>query len=587
MLAILAGILAVCVTVAVLLVLAGHSVYSRIIPPSANRALGAGFSFFLGLSLFMSSYRLLGLLTSDARLSLALSALLVCIIGLTKTNRTALKNILSKKREYVLSLACIALLYTLIIMFWVQPDEPKGMGVPYYNVGTLHSGRYANIATYIIQTNRIPVLGQNYGQSLLATLPMSIGLNNPFPALSAWLAISLFFLATTLTGIFQFLGLKGAKAYYGVAVVMFGNAALSFSHVQIIDSGSPPLLSGYTDSVASIGSFLLFLYLLNASYRKETASWWGLCAALAALGFSWAITAPQNVVAAVITLCGLLAYSFKTRRKSTHGTVAIGLVLALSVALGALGGGMMTPKGWIDRGVDIPGITEIFPDNPAAGNASGGIYHGKGVEVQPILPCLFQGGESWLSCNDVYAYASHDAENKLIGQLRGPRWYASLEETEYVVETFLWGSLRMVFFPLLGLALLAYHLNSRRGLPALERKSDSTMSGLLAASVAVFLPGFILCLLLMVQDYKWPLTRFMIPGYALSMICLAVCLGRYSRFIKNRWVQAFSVLAVSAIIFAGPLYSVLLRVYLNLSSPDLPSFLLRVGEYALRSGIYP
>lgn len=72
----------------------------------------------------------------------------------------------SRFTKTLIILLTILFFFAFSFFFWLPP-LPSSIG-PMDLIGSLHSVRYAWIANYILETNAMPVLAQNYAQSILA-----------------------------------------------------------------------------------------------------------------------------------------------------------------------------------------------------------------------------------------------------------------------------------------------------------------------------------------------------------------------------------------------------------------------------------
>lgn len=71
------------------------------------------------------------------------------------------------------------------------------------SIGTLHSCRYVNIALWITENDRIPVLNQSYGQAVLGSISRLFGAENTNFTLTLWLAVSISFVHLLVYGMLR------------------------------------------------------------------------------------------------------------------------------------------------------------------------------------------------------------------------------------------------------------------------------------------------------------------------------------------------------------------------------------------------
>jgi hypothetical protein len=155
-------------------------------------------------------------------------------------------------------------------------------------MGSIETGQYANISKFIIDYNYIPDLKKNYAQSILAAFLNYSGLS-----FSASLSILLILAkAYTLTYIFLFLRKSQTIINSIVVASLFSivGISLSTSSILIIDSGFPFLGIGYFDTVFSILTLMIFIFLKVSSNFKINNFHKFL------FFVSWLIYAPQNLI---------------------------------------------------------------------------------------------------------------------------------------------------------------------------------------------------------------------------------------------------------------------------------------------------
>lgn len=158
---------------------------------------------------------------------------------------------------------------------------------PHNPFGSIETGRYANIAKFIVEYNYVPSLKQNYFQSIMSAAMHKILNTNFVFNLFFLLLFSKFLLAQYFFNIFS----EKLNKYLSVLLVMF----LFFCGVSIenqyyinVDTGFPIMVIGYFDVVLSILSILVFIkinhnfdsknYIINTFFY-----------------YSWIIYSPQNL----------------------------------------------------------------------------------------------------------------------------------------------------------------------------------------------------------------------------------------------------------------------------------------------------
>ncbi|MDH5573533.1 MAG: hypothetical protein OEY89_17345, partial [Gammaproteobacteria bacterium] len=462
-----------------------------------------GFSFFIGITLFIVLYKLLGDVFVGASTAAYLSlGILICthLYLVSRAKTTILPSVAHYdwKRVGLLVLLFLSI-YIFVTLAWSNvflypPGKPSN---PYQMIGTLHSGRYTNIATYIYNSNELPILGQNFAQSMLASASMFFSANKPFMALSIWLSVSLFFLTLLTYGIFGRLNFTGLQRTLATVIFLFGNYSLSLTHVLTIDSGSPFMLNGYTDTILSVGSlfvFLLSIYLLN------TKSLYKLLIVSIILGAGWNWYAPQNIV-----ICGaLLAYMYLASLRNKHfdskPIFIFSFIMLLSIIVGAAGGGMLTPQKLFKGDAEIPGMHSV-------GKPSMNI---DGLKMQYYIrgddPNTFwkSGTNNQVSLQPFY----EKIINKDLGNI-----FHSISNAVYNIEERLWNAFRVIFFPILGLIFFCYLAWNKININKINSKFPIELTHIF---IFIYITGF--SIVFFVGHPKWELSRFLIPAYAIGML---------------------------------------------------------------------
>ena len=148
---------------------------------------------------------------------------------------------------------------------------------------------------YILVEDRVPRLTQNYGQSLLVGTELLLGVSGPLASLAAWLTLSQAMFTLLVFGLLRGWGLSARAAGLGTFFVLLCNVALSADYIYLIDSGSPLIYTGYTDTIGALATWLVLLCWLRVGRRrrKRTPAQLLLPALLAC---GWTITGPQSFI---------------------------------------------------------------------------------------------------------------------------------------------------------------------------------------------------------------------------------------------------------------------------------------------------
>ena len=514
--------------------------------------LQAGLGYFFGMAMFLSLWRISARILGNAKISLALSAILLLLFVLwrfrmgfrTAGDRPGKPCIVRAVLAAVLFLTFLAAFFAYILLYWVQPFSEL---LPTSMIGSLHSGRYANIATYILEKNSIPVLNQNYGQSILSSIPMFFGFNSPFLALNFWLSTSLIFLFFTAYGLFRWFGLSEGRSLAGTFMLMFGNTALSLTHVLVIDSGSPFVFNGYTDSIFSIGSMIGFLLLLQRYYRDDLRSVFHASLLISALCVSWNVASSQNVILSIVLLAVVVGVVWLRKRLSWKHAL-LGVLVVVMSAAGSVMGGMLSPKS-LQGTVDIPGAMKVEKQG----------YTG----ISPAFP-YWRG----IAGNWQFSMSDHSVSRKeLFDDVRANKSMDALHELYYRAETDLFSVIRVSFFPILGIVML-WRIAKR-----MKAAGPHVLKDLCFVSAFTLLCGIAISYSIMLNGYKWELTRFLIPGYLLGLVSFVVALDSVlegTTKVKARMIVAAVLVAMTF----GPVFNSVMILHRNiyLSKPNVVSF---------------
>ena len=562
---------------AFLFIIAGSALLSFSIPRSGTypAPLRYGFGFFIGSALFLSLYRVLGALLTDARMSLFIAtgvfiiAALALIFKFKRVDFLTTIRSLSSRQIFALLLAYL-LIGAFILVYWLPPLFPTGHVEVSSNVlGSLHSAKYTNIATYALEHDKIPLVNQSYGQSLLASIDLFFGANLPFLALSIWLSFSLLALAIALCGLFQWFGLGGKAVWLGVFVILFGQTALSLTHIQVVDSGSPWFANGYSDSIAAFATFMVFLFLVYENAMTKFKSFWPMAALLAVLAISWNIVGAQNLVLALFALVIIFAFHYHKNRASAPTLAGLLAVFCIFAIAGAMMGGMLMPSFLNNAKDPVIGVYSVSDKANLSLNIS--------------LPYFYRGASSsWVagstatvnlpmqsnqSAADVLGKKNLTSGDSLAGHLSG--WQLDLimksQETLFYYEEKLWEAIRISFFPILGLLLLKALLNWREKFGQWtigKTDADKPVADRIGAiesfcniSILLLLLGFGIAFVIQIGNYKWELSRFLIIGYSLGMIALVLSVYVISRMLKSTLQKKILWAALLFFTAFGPLYN--------------------------------
>ncbi len=508
-----------------------------------NFYLRISISYSIGLCLFFVYYIVFSFLFNSL---VSVYSFLILSTGLFFLRYSQIK--INKKLFFYFVLIFVFLL-VVVFSYWVNPLEGDSVNNPNQIIGSLHSGKYANIGSYILKTGDIPVINQNFGQSLLTSTVMILGFNSPLFILSVWLSFSLFFLLTLVYGFFKKLNFNKNFLIYAVIVVIFGGVSLSLSYVLVLDSGSPLLLNGYSDSINSFTSFLAFIFILGRDIFMKKRILINECLIFFLMFFSWGIYAPQNSIIGFFMLCVLVIYSYF--RKGCYGNYSyVLLVVGFGILISLFFGGMLSPIFLIED-VNIPGLMKVSKENSSF------------ISPGPVLPYIAPVLKG--TNHSIWLYE----DNKIIFEKGLNLNHGKIQGLIFLIERMFWDSLRVLFFPILGFVLMFFCLRKLNRFR--ESKNLKFYYFFLYSSLVCFLIGFIFSYFFIIGGRKFELSRFMIPGYYLGMICLVIGFYLFSFFIEKKYFYPLLIL-ISIFLFMGNLLHFIQEVLNNLLNSHLGFF---------------
>jgi hypothetical protein len=503
-------------------------------------------SYFLGITIFLFLYRFLNIFINSFY-SFLFSFVLIIIITIIDFKKSYFYSIINIKwKKYLIIFVSLLLIQFL---FWIGSNE--SLNNSFSSIGSLHSIRYINIAKYIVSENEIPLLNQNYGQSLLTTIPLYFNIGGAPFSLFYWLSISTFFLFILTFGLLTWLGLSSKSAKYGSLIVMIGNTALSFTHILVIDSGSPFLFNGYSDSIISIGTFVVYIiWFIFKSKSKFKNLYLESYLFLFFLAASWNIYAPQNIIFTIIVFIFFIIKVFIKKQFSIKNLFLSFIFFVMTSLIFSFTGGMLTPKEKVKPGVNISGVMKFSRNEKVRSG------------IMPYLPYNYFNGKNW-EINDFFL-GNREKILNLKNEVAKTKKVQSISELFfqffYIFELNLWVVIKILFFPLIGLggSLLYNNLirkNSEKGMV------HFIFSYFMQLNFLLFISGFLITYSLILSGYKWELSRFLIPGIYTSMIIFTIIF--YS--LRHRLMLYNYLFNIALLMIIGPpILQSLFFIFLNL-----------------------
>lgn len=529
--------------------LIGRTILRKMGRSDGNRCYNIAGSYFIGMAVYLSLFRTLTLVMRSYRIAFWILLISAGIFAAITVYRQYFAWIITNK-GLTAGVVFIWMAHTVHALLYRLVDVSNMELTPYIGIGTIGSLRYAGIADYFVKQNRIPVLNQSYGQSLLASFSGLLGRDNLCFALTLWLAISGTFLCLLLYGVFRRFFSVGLSVLL-TCVIYMGSVSLTLAPVRVVDSDYPLLSSGYTDSVVGVATLFLYLEILIEILKHNRKLTFYHCFVSVCCVLYWAMSASHNIVVLLGTGAFFIIYLLikKDYKNVGRGAVLGGVILAASL-LGLLEGGMLTPSGLVEE-VSIEGVMSVAGPNeeePSEGIAIVPVMNYQFSKAPGVLWDLAQGTPFIKETLDCAVDALHQGE-----------WYVLL----YALAALWWDSIRIIFWPLLGvlgIGLAAYH------------QRDNRETGLWAmAGFGVLTVGYPIAFLISLNAYKWALSRFAMPFYFLGMLFLAVILGRGWNCRKG--LYCFISACCVFVILIGQVLDRILILYGNCARGDVWSLM--------------
>jgi hypothetical protein len=467
-------------------------------------------AYFIGIAFFVSMTPALYTLLGRADLALWGTLLLsVCLCALFNKSLKPFFYELFKKKSAIYVVAAL-LLYTPIVWIYWSPEakDVGGLNHPYAMVGSLHSVRYAWVANYISECISIPILGQNIGQSVLSFMGGEISRKSPFVFLYLWLISTMFFLYIFFYGVISLYENRSGWVLSAVFMIMFGSTALSALYIPVMGSGSPFGLNGYTDTLFSVFSILIFLFFHTELQKKKTKFLPPLVVVILICTANF-FMAPQNICY-LFACIPVLIWNSRSAIQGMREPILWITALLVSALVALPRGGTLTPK-FMQSEIDYAGLMTAYvpTDNT----------HDAGIGIYPGVPFKF--GK---------VHGSAPFVEKLIKYK--DNWRENLEPVIWQLEQSFYTSLRVYFFPIIGLLALWFMSKSKEGSAEfasnIARPSYKTLSAL---GGYTFIIGFVIAYSIQWNGYKWELSRLMIPGITIGMLGLSLC---FLKFLKQQ-----------------------------------------------------
>jgi hypothetical protein len=504
-----------------------------------------GASYFTGLALWIAILRACDFVLHDVNISLWIT-LLVSSIILACFRHTVflLLKKLVKNKTTIYALVMLGILCPFLLVYWLPPTtNPEDVN---QLIGSLHSGRYVGLSNYILSCNFIPVLGQNIGQSLLVASVGSFLLDYPFLYLFLFLLSSTFFLALFIYGFIYSISARVSTSFWSSFIFMVANSSFSFAHVMSIDSGSPFLLNGYTDTL--LGTFIvIMLILLFVARESIILKTKGRILFLAVLLNASFISSPQNIILFSSALF-LTTFYFIIKEK-TFKFKPIWAVFLLVTLISVPEGGMLTPSK-MQNVIPLVGMQSV-------GNSQAGI------RLNPWVPFYITIKSGWEDGNDQTRWFRGEGLFTVYKDA-----HRHISERIYFYEQTIFMGLRNLFFPTFGIAVL-FLLLRNKDLYKGEIQHFKMLKAIYTLGAFFLACGVIISYPVMVNSYKLELARFLIPGITIGLLCFILSLTFSIKLgLKNLKIILLILGGISTL---GPISNSVSRVVTHIAVfTDLP-----------------
>ena len=409
-------------------------------------------------------------------------------------------------KKIIFSFLIITLLFIFVFSVWFDDKyyNPEFIN----NVGSLHSGKYVWLSNFINTCNFIPILGQNTGQSILTYFTGFIfNHSKPYLYLYLWLTFTLCFLSIYLFSFLrEYFFLKKKISLLGVLFIMFGGTALSFTHILVIDSGSPFILNGYSDTLFGVFSVMIAYAIVSNIKEGRKLLPFDIFIILLLLGGNYFMS-PQNI----IFFLGSLPFFLFDRSINLNLKIKFLIIFFISLVYFVPQGGMLTPTFFQDK---IESAEML--------NLSSRANIEKGITLSPGYPFFYDGIQNWKSGQISLLHEAKQMKKNLPTSLFSFIW---------IIEKVIINSLIVLFFPILGLVLAMCWQKMYNKVSNKFHSREKVIFLTNYTSLALIF-GISFTFIFSINGYKWELTRFMIPFITFGMIAYFISLWNFLKFRK-------------------------------------------------------
>jgi hypothetical protein len=270
-----------------------------------NRHIIESFSFFLGI-LLSSSFIICLSYFVGLELSFYLFAISIICLIIIKGKLKSLFYINYKKLIIILIIVFLQFIIALIPLpsfFAYLSLENLN---PFDGFGSIvHSLRSGNISLYLLESNTVPRVNQNIGQSLITTYPMFVIGKFPQINLIVWKSFVVYHTLNMLYGMVINFTSDLKLIIFAITATFFGQTGFGITYIQTLDTGSSLFFLANTDTFVCIFSFLVF-YMIALYDLKVPNIYTKVLLVL--IGVSWNFFGSQNILLALVVFFGFLMF---------------------------------------------------------------------------------------------------------------------------------------------------------------------------------------------------------------------------------------------------------------------------------------
>ena len=482
---------------------------------SYNKNKQIAFNFYIGQIVCIVLFSLLALYIT----TITITTFLILIIGLlcgiyTIYNKNF--SIVPTKKEILL---CTISLIAIAIVVFTYYNIPTVHNIDKWAFnGSIHTGRSENIITYFTTQNKLSPVGQNFGQVCLLLFSQSIYKCNLPIAISIWLIVNGCFFVLLIFNFLKKYIASNSIVYKSILLIMLGATNIGLVLSNIIDIGSPFILSGYTDNYQSLSTLLLIFYLLYSkhivSHKFNTIGYYLLITTLLVANHIFGI---QNFVALLsISGIGVIYLFFYKKKKLLLSILPTIILLLLIVGIGKWYSGMLVQQKYINQA--IPDTISVYDTKHT------------GITILPAISHKYYVNKEY-EFNQVQVIPKADSVLAASNTPNKLRVYAT------ILEANLWDALRLLFYPIMVTIIGVWYCT--------KYKADAILLLVTLCSIAFFCSSFILAFCFKVNDYKLELNRFFYSFILFAFINWGL-LYQYSHHTKVK--QLLHILMYAALV---------------------------------------